>query len=197
MIKIKKKISLFYACTCVCLMSITLSPLHVLSQNKEQPRFEIETDPLAYIFRGYSLHTAVTYSGFRSSIGIFAIDPPKFLLQNDAFSVYTSGFDFKTDYLFGDIKGFYAGLQLTYSKDRIELRDGQGEKDKLSRLNIGVRAGYRFMFGKRENQYKGLYITPWVALMYNPSVKTIQQGTQEYRQASWVPFPTLHIGWRF
>jgi outer membrane autotransporter protein len=130
-------------------------------------------------------------------MGIFAIESPEFILQNDAFSVYTSGYDFKTDYLFGDHKGFYTGIQLTYTKDEIKLKEEEGTTDKLRGLNIGLRAGYRFMFGKKENQYKGFYLTPWVALMYNPSAKTIMQGTHEYKQASWVPFPTFHLGWRF
>lgn len=182
----------------VCLLGIfLLNPFCAPSQDSEQKHFEIEIDPLAYLLKGYSLHTAVTYSGVRTSLGIFAIKPPTFLLQNDAFSVYTSGFDFKTDYLFGDIRGFYAGLQLTCSKDRIELRDGKEGKVDLWGLNIGVRTGYRFMFGKKENQYKGFYFTPWVAIIYNPFAKTIQYETHEYSQANWVPFPTFHAGWRF
>ena len=190
--------NLFYACACVCLMNaILLNSYSVLSQTAEQFRVEIETDPLAYILHGYSLHIGGAYLDFKSSVGIYGIETPKFFLQNDAFSVYTSGFDFKTDYLFGDIKGFYTGFQLNYAKDRIELKSGQGEKDELRSLNIGVRTGYRFMFGKKENQYKGFYLTPWAALLYNPSASTVQQGTQEYRQASWIPFLTFHAGWRF
>lgn len=198
MIKTKKNVTSFYVSACICLMSVfMLNPFCVMSQDTERLSYEIETDPLAYIFKGYSLHLAATYSGFRSSVGVFGIDQPKFLLRNDAFTVFTSGFDLKTDYLFGSVKGFYAGLQATYNIDRIELRDEQSEKKYLRGFNIGARAGYRFMFGKKENQYKGLYITPWVALMYNPSAKTTQLGGQEYKQTSWVPFPTVHVGWRF
>ncbi len=198
MIKIKKAVTSFYICMYVCLLSVSLlNPFGALSQDTEELRYEIETDPLAYLFKGYSFHAVVSYSGFRSSIGIFGLDQPKLFLQDDAFSVYTSGFDLKTDYLFGSIKGFYAGLQATYNRDRIALRDGQGDKEYLWGFNIGVRTGYRFMFGKRENQYKGFYITPWVALMYAPSPKTVQLGAHEYKQASWVPFPTFHVGWRF
>jgi hypothetical protein len=159
--KMKKKKSLLYIYACICLMSATiLSPYGAASQTTERPRFEIESDPLAFIFSGYSLHAAITYSGFRSSLGIFAIESPEFLLQNDAFSVYTSGYDFKTDYLFGELKGFYTGIQLTYTKDEIELKEGESVTDKLRGLNIGLRAGYRFMFGKKEKQYQGFYLTP-------------------------------------
>jgi hypothetical protein len=198
MIKVRKTNVRIFIFICICVVGVwLLNPSFAQTQDRERPRFEIESDPLAYIFSGYSLHTAITYSGFRSSIGIFAIRPPEFLLENEAFSVYTSGYDLKTDYLFGDIKGFYAGIQFTYSKDRIELKEEPIEKDELRGLNLGIRAGYRFMFGKKENQHKGFYLTPWVALMYNPSPKSVQQRGQDYRQASWVPFPTIHLGWRF
>lgn len=194
---IKKETISFYGYACICLLTASMfTPIGVSAQERDQPRFEMEVDPLAYLLNGYSLHTAVTYSGFRSSLGIYGIQPPDFFLPNDAFSVYTSGVDLKTDYLFGDIKGFYAGLQLTYSKDRIGLKESDFRED-LWGLNIGMRMGYRFMFGKKENQYKGLYLTPWIALMYNPSADTVQHQTEEYRQAPWVPFPTIHLGWRF
>jgi len=169
---------------------------HGQTQEKLKPSLEIETDPLAYLLRGYSVHAAVTYGKFRTSVGAYGIKPPDFLKSNDAFYVFTSGFDLKTDYLFGSVKGFHVGIQATYSRDRIGLKDTDYRED-LWGLNIGIRGGYRFLFGKPANQYRGFYITPWVALMYNPSTKTIQHGNEVYEQAAWVPFPTLHLGWRF
>ncbi|WP_028295605.1 hypothetical protein [Olivibacter sitiensis] len=195
---ITNKQNSLYIYTCTFLLCLFISALfHAHAQEaKLGPRVEVEADPLAYVFKGYSIHTAVTYSGFRSSVGVFGIEPPKFFLENKAFSVFTSGFDVKTDYLFGSIKGFYAGLQLTYSKERVGLKDAE-YRESIWGLNIGVRTGYRFLFGKAENNYKGFYLTPWIALMYAPDAKTIQHGTQEYQQSSWAPFPTVHVGWRF
>ncbi|WPR77383.1 hypothetical protein [Algoriphagus sp. NG3] len=192
----KSRIQIGYLVIFVLVTSM-LAPYKVVSQTTSQPRLEVESDPLAFVFNGYSLHTAITYSGFRTSLGVFAIETPDFLLQNDAFSVYTSGYDVKTDYLFGESSGFFTGIQLSYTTDKIELKYSEENSDKLRSLNIGFRAGYRFMFGKIENNYKGFYISPWVALLYNPSAKTIWQDSQEYKQASWVPFPTIHLGWRF
>lgn len=187
--------SFLYPFALFFLLCATL-PFCVQAQKNPKPRLEIETDPLAYLLRGYSVHAAITYGGLRTSVGTYGIQTPDFLKGNDAFYVFTSGFDFKTDYRFGSVNGFYAGIQTTYSRDRIGLK-GVTDREDLWGLNIGVRGGYRFMFGKLENQYRGFYITPWVALMYNPSAKTVQWGTAEYKQASWVPFPTIHLGWRF
>lgn len=171
-------------------------PFYGQPQKNPESRFEIETDPIAYLLQGYSIHGAITYGGFRTSMGIYAIKPPDFLKSNNSFDVFTSGYDFKTDYLFGDSKGFYAGIQITLVKDRIELKETPYRED-LWALNFGIRGGYRFLLGKPENQYSGFYITPWAALMYNPSGKVVILGNKEYKQAAWVLFPTLHLGWRF
>lgn len=178
------------------ILLLLLFGYHAQAQETQRNGWEIEADPLAYILKGYSLHAAITYGNFRSSVGVFAIDQPSFLRDNDNFSVYTSGFDVKTDYLFGSLKGFYAGLQVSYGKDKIELKGGD-EKRNLWGLNVGPRAGYRFLFGNKQNQYKGFYINSWIALLYSPNAKTIQMGTQSYKQSSWFPFPAVHIGWRW
>lgn len=174
----------------------TFLPLYGPAQQNPKPHLEIETDPLAYVLRGYSAHAAITYGEFRTSVGVYGIEPPDFLKGNDAFYVFTSGFDFKTDYLFGSARGVHAGIQATYSRDRIGLIDAT-YRENLWGLNIGIRGGYRFLFGKAENHYRGFYIAPWAALMYNPSPKTVRHGDADYKQAAWFPFPTLHVGWRF
>jgi hypothetical protein len=166
------------------------------AQEKETARLEVEADPLAYILNGYSVHLGVTYGKFRSSAGTFRIKQPSFQLDNDAFSVYSSGFDLKTDYLFGKTKGLHAGIQLTYGKDKIGLK-GSADKEDLWGLSIGARGGYRFMFGKSENRYKGFYINPWAALIYSANAKTISKGGEDYKQPSVSIFPAVHVGWRF
>lgn len=179
-----------------CLLLCAFSPFSGSAQRSPKPNLEIETDPLAYLFRGYSAHASVTYGNLRYSVGVYGIEPPDFLKGNDAFDVFASGFDFKTDYLFGSAKGFHAGIQATYGMDRIGLMDTTYRED-LWGISIGIRGGYRFMFGKAENQYRGFYITPWAALMYHPSPKTVHHGDADYKQAAWFPFPTFHVGWRF
>lgn len=166
------------------------------AQHKQPLRFEIEADPLAYLLKGYSVHAGVTYGKLRSSVGVFGIEQPSFFLNNDAFSVFGSGFDVKTDYLFSNVKGWHTGIQLTFGRDKIKLKE-TGSEEKLWGTNIGLRAGYRLMFGKPENQYKGLYINPWVALIYAPGAEYVVIGNKLYKQSQFTPFPAIHVGWRF
>jgi hypothetical protein len=186
----KKKISTLIIL--IAVVSFIYSP-ESHAQEKEAARLEVEADPLAYILNGYSVHLGVTYGNFRSSIGTFGIKQPSFQLDNDAFSVYFSGFDLKTDYLFGKTKGFHVGLQLTYGKDEIGLK-GSSDHEDLWGLNIGARGGYRFMFGKAENKYRGFYLNPWATLIYSANAKTISKGTEAYKQSSVSIFPAVHVG---
>jgi len=172
-----------------------LQTIRTFAQDKKVS-IELEADPLAYLLQGYSFHAGVTYNNFRSSVGVFGIEQPDFVLENDAFSVYSSGFDAKTDYLFTGLKGVHAGLQLTYARDRLRLKD-TGEDRELWGLNIGLRAGYRLMLGRVVNQYKGLYINPWLAIIYTPNTNHVIIGTEEYEQPSFSLFPAIHVGWRF
>lgn len=165
------------------------------AQKRLPAQFEVEVDPLAYFLNGYSVHAAATYSSFRSSVGVFAIEQPAFFINNDAFSVYSSGFDVKTDYLFGEIDGWHAGLQITYGKDDVTLKETQQETA-LWGINIGIRGGYRFMLANAENE-KGLYINPWMAVIYSPNPSTVINGNHKYKQSSLSPFPAIHVGWQF
>lgn len=166
------------------------------AQIKMPATLEVEVDPLAYFLKGYSVHAAVTYGSFRSSAGVFAIEQPAFFVNNDTFSVYSSGFDVKTDYLFGKTKGWHAGLQMTYGKEKVALKETQQEEEFWG-VNIGIRAGHRFMFGKEDHNFKGFYINPWIALIYSTDPATITMGDHQYQQSSFSPFPAIHVGWRF
>lgn len=192
-----KKLFLHYLYSCICLtgLAVLIAPASH-AQEITRPHLELEADPLAYILNGYSLHLALSYPKMRYSIGIVGIKQPDFFLDNKAFTVYTSEFDFKTDYLFGVVRGFFAGIQLTYGRDRIGLTN-EKYRENLWGMTVGIRGGYRFMFGHADKQYKGFYITPWIAWLYTPDAKTVQRGSENYRQPRWFPFPAVHLGWRF
>jgi hypothetical protein len=172
-----------------------LHPLHA-QKSRAAAGLEVETDPFAYVLGGYSLHVAYTFPRVRTSIGVFGINQPEWLLNNDLFTVFSSGYDIKMDYLFGSPKGFFTGAQATYGRDKIGLKD-QAITENHWGFSFGLRTGYRFMLGQKKSGFKGLYIVPWVALMYAPGARTIQIEQEQYQQASWIPFPTVHVGWRF
>jgi hypothetical protein len=179
----------------VCLLQAFQS-LQAQDAEKKATGLEVEADPFAYIFSGYSLHVGYTFPHFRTSVGVYGIQQPDFFLSNDKFEVFSSGYDLKLDYLLGDVKGLFVGAQVTYGKDRMGLKNDEARKDVWG-WGYGVRTGYRFMLGKAHKDYKGLYIVPWIALIYTPDSETIQMGDERYEGSSFTPFPTVHVGWRF
>ncbi|MCL7987521.1 hypothetical protein M8998_06185 [Sphingobacterium sp. lm-10] len=180
-----------------CIVYTLLSNTNLYAQSKSKVAFELEADPLAYVLNGYSLHAGFNYGSFRSSVGIFAIKQPSFFVNNDNFSVYSSGFDLKTDYLFKNTKGLYAGIQFTYGNDEVKLKSDPQIEQAIKGLNIGLRSGYRFMFGKAENDYKGFYINPWVALIFATNTQDRIIGSETYQPSAVSIFPAVHLGWRF
>lgn len=159
-------------------------------------RFEVEADPIAFILNGYSFHVGYTKGHLRFDAGIFGIKQPDFALDNKLFSVFSSGGGIKIDYLLRKNRGVFFGLQSDYATDKIGLKS-EGATQSVNGVTLGLRTGYRFMFGKEERQFKGLYLVPWVGLIhsFNPSVVTKNGHT--YQQASWSIFPTIHLGYRF
>lgn len=159
-------------------------------------RLEVEADPIAFILNGYSFHAGYTMGHLRFDAGIFGIKQPGFALENKLFSVFSSGGGVKVDYLLRPNRGLFVGLQSDYVTDKIGLKSGEATES-VSGVTLGLRTGYRFMFGKKENQFKGFYLVPWVGLIrsLNPSVVT--QSGNTYSQSQWSVFPTIHLGYRF
>lgn len=167
-----------------------------MSSALAQGRFEVEADPIAYIFKGYSFHLGYQTGHWRFNAGTFAITQPDFFTSDDRYTVRNGGFGIKADYLFRESKGLFVGLQSDYGKDKVKF-DQTGESQQHSGINLGVRTGYRFMFGKKEKDYRGLYLVPWVALIYTPDSPTLQFSHGQYDFGSWLIFPTVHLGYRF
>ena len=181
----------------VTLLLLILLSTTLLAQNKRSGnRIEIEADPIAYIFRGYSFHLGYTMGHLRFDAGVFGIKQPDFALENDLFSVYSSGVGIKIDYLIKRNKGLFIGLQSDYGTDKTGLKSSS-TKVNSDGVTLGLRTGYRFMFGKKENQCKGLYLVPWIALIHSPDPVTINESAHEYIQRQWSVFPTIHLGYRF
>jgi hypothetical protein len=185
------------AATKINLIFILVFPLQSNAQRQPvQNRFELEADPIAFIFNGYSLHTGYTMSHMRFDIGVFGIKQPNFPLENKSFSIFSSGAGIKADYLLRKNRGIFFGLQSDYATDKIRLKTSK-DSQSVSCFTLGLRTGYRFMLGNEEHQFKGIYLAPWVALIHSFNPANITNSGQQYIQPNWSIFPTIHLGYRF
>ena len=74
----------------ILLLGVALIVLNQLNAQELRTArgLEIESDPLAYLFGGYSLHIAYAFPKIRTSLGVFGINQPQWLMENDAFHVF-------------------------------------------------------------------------------------------------------------
>ena len=170
----------------------------VLSQSAKQLKghIEIEADPIAYVLKGYSLHAGYQKNSFRYDAGVFGIDVPKTFSKNDNFTECTKGFGFKIDYVGPEVKGWFVGAETDYSSVRATYTKNS-HVEKGNELGIGMRGGYRFLFGKSTNENRGFYITPWIGIDKVFTTSRIVFDEADYKHQLLRIFPTVHAGWRF
>lgn len=171
-----------------------------LVAQKQQPKssFGVEIDPIAYILNGYSVHGVYQPVGRLSfDAGIFGIEEPAFYSDNKDFKTMHRGVGVKIHYHINGFttKGLYVGLGSGYSTTEATHKESKA-KVKGHRLDAGIHAGYRFFMFKNNNG-KGLYLTPWVSLDYQLYQDKIHFEQAAYKQNNLSVFPTVHIGYRF
>jgi len=155
--------------------------------------FDVETDPLAYILDGYSLHVGYSKNKSRWNVGFVGFEYPENFNDNAGITARTNGLSLKWDYISPKLKGFYVGLQSDLSRLKLTSIDDNTQVKTLFQATFGLRAGYRLMFGS-EN---GFYLNAWAANIFNTKSDDVVVGNTAYEIPAYVIFPTVHLGWKF
>jgi len=152
---------------------------------------DIEIDPLAYALGGGSLHGGLHVGHVRFDLGVFSLVLPEALHGNPGFTAQGHGFGLKTDWFPREGNtGFHMGAQLDVTQ-QTTIHDASTESEMYRELATGGRVGYRLQ------HRSGLYVNPWVGLIYRvTSPTTIELAGETFAQSRLTPFPTLHVGWR-
>ena len=154
--------------------------------------FDVEADPLAYLLKGWSIHTGYSIESWRFSLGTFGIDLPESIHGNEGFDSYMKGAGVSSDYfLSGSIKGLFVGFQSGLLHFSIQNTSNKSATTHIA-SNQGIRIGYRWVLRKTR-----AYITPWFSLNYIMNAKTWHSGNYSYSINSWQPFPAFHVGRKF
>jgi hypothetical protein len=152
---------------------------------------EIEIDPLAYAFNGFSLHAAKVLGQVRVNVGTFGIDVPRFLHSNDDWDARMRGVGVKFDYLGQSIDGLFVGADAGYMRMKYSP-EGDPRDVRRDEIGVGIRTGYRIPIGR-----SGLYAAPWAGLQYTFNGDDVIVDGRAFERRQLVVFPTVHIGWRF
>lgn len=154
--------------------------------------FDIDIDPIAYTMNGFSIHGGYIMGALRFDLGVYGLDLPEWIHNNDDFKASFVGAGWKIDRFFkGYADGFFAGLEGGVAKMNVTHKSSNIEKDQIG-YSVGVRTGYRWNTG-----LGNIFITPWFGLGYNLNPKDVTIEGDTFESARLQPFPTVHIGWKF
>lgn len=154
-------------------------------------RVDVEFDPLAYVFGGYSVHVGIGTGHFRFDLGAFALDLPTWAHGGDGFSVGFDGFGVKAHaFLDGSGAGGFVGLSAGLVHTLV-ARDGTGLAQRDTHFSAGVELGWLFRVAG------GFYVKPWVGVGWDFGAEDVTLADQTLEARPLQVFPTLHLGWAF
>ena len=175
------------AMACAALATLPAMP----AAAQDGPAWTLETDPLAFALKGYSLHVARESGSYRLSAGVFAADVPEWVHGNEGFESSVRGVGLKLHYYLSPSRsGAFVGTELSSVRTRIERTDLSQAVSRDS-LNVGVEAGYRHELGR------GFYVTPWVAVSYDLDAADVPVGDRVFKWRAAGGFAAIHLGYRF
>lgn len=152
---------------------------------------DLETDPTAFVFRGYSLHVGLGWKHVRLDLGAYGMDFPGFIETNEGFESSFRGAGAKLQlFLFDEQKGGFVGIDAGLTHLRADL-EGSGHHASQDRIGVGVNLGWRFALPY------GLYATPWLGIGYALDAKDMNVDGKTYRANPVSIFPAVHLGYRF
>lgn len=178
------------------------------STSTKKTHFDIEADPLGYLLKGYSLHLGLNKGIGRLNVGFVGFEYPNDYNGNEGITARTNGVSLKWDYVNPKLKGFYFGPQSDLSQLRLKVIDDKSQSETLNQATLGLRIGYRLMFGskkgdmkyifnKKEPVEKGFYLNLWATYIFNLTAKDVTLLNLQYNIPNQTFFPTVHLGWKF
>ncbi len=162
------------------------------SAERLPPHLDFEIDPIAFALQGFSLHSGIRLHHFRIDLGVFGLQMPKALTNNDRFRTRFAGFGAKLDYrFFGAGDGPFVGID--FGAARVSaVHESSSLSESHYEFTVAARVGYEF------DIYRGFYVVPWVSLGYRIGGRDVTVAGDTLAGSSALSvFPTVHLGYRF
>ena len=181
---------------CLFLLFLLTSGLGAQSTADPEPRLEVEVEPAASLFGGYAFNFGCRFRHLRISARSYAYHQRRFFIGEEAFSLESSGIGFALDYVFFRGNSPYIGLQSEFVTDQVFAQSLTGNGVQSS-INAGLRLGYRYHFGKADDDYRGLYVSPGVVLARPLEASEVEVAGHAYAPKKFFVIPALCVGYRF
>ncbi|WP_116106052.1 hypothetical protein [Lewinella sp. IMCC34191] len=157
---------------------------------------EVELEPAAFIFRGYSINIGYQTGPIRISVKSFAANQPRLILGNTIFAIQSSGIGFEADYLFRPRSTPFVGLLSDYHSDQLFASSG-GATGVRQSVSAGVRLGYRYFFAKLVKPYRGFYLSGSVAAFTKLSGAQLEIDGRNIPPRPLYLIPAVNVGYHF
>ena len=181
------------------LLLLFLLPLAATAQQTAvpEPRLEVEVDPAATLFGGYSLNFGCQFRHFRISARSYALNQQRFFLGEEPYGFQTSGIGFAFDYTVLRGNTPFVGLQSDFRTEQFFGRTLTGSAIH-STINAGLRVGYRYHFGRaNEADGRGFYLSPLLVFSHPLEGDGVEVEGHVYAPRSLSIQPALNVGYRF
>lgn len=152
---------------------------------------DLEVDPTAYVFSGYSVHAGVGWKRLRLDLGVYAMDVPAVLHGNEGWKASFDGVGAKLQWFpFADQRGAFVDVSAGMSRQTATLAE-TGSSRRTAVGGVGIDAGYRFSLPY------SFYVTPWAGISYDLSDNTVMLDGKTFTKSRMSPFAAIHVGYRF
>lgn len=152
---------------------------------------DLEVDPTAYAFSGFSAHVGLGWRAVRLDLGTYGMDVPEFFHGNEGWDASFTGAGAKLQWFpFAAQRGFYVDVSGGAARQRVELR-ATGAASTETVWSVGADAGYRFTLPHR------FYVTPWAGFSVDLNADDVMLDGRRYAKIALVPFAAVHLGYRF
>ena len=181
------------------LLLLFLLPLVATAQQTDvpEPRLEVEVDPAATLFGGYSLNFGCHFRHFRISARSYALNQQRFFLGEEPYGFQTSGIGFAFDYTLLRGNTPFVGLQSDFRTEQFFGKALSGSAVH-STIDAGLRVGYRFHFGAAgEADYRGFYLSPLLVFSRQLEGDGVEVNGEVYAPRTHSVQPALNVGYRF
>ena len=194
----------------LCMLTF-VQPLKIFAQDyipvfsrDYSSRLSVEVDPLAFLYKGYSLH--IRYQPMFSELfviglGTYGLDLPEAIVDfNDRNRDLGWDVRIRSAYLlYGEFyakranNGWFIGEQVGFQSFKVSIDGESGGSTNFNNFLAMTYVGYAW------RPYKGsFYVKPWVGLGITEKIDGINRvGPMKYHVAPLFPYFTVHAGYTF
>ena len=170
-------------------LTLNNNPLEAQENHRQ---FEVEVEPVAYIFDGAGIHGRYLHDDWRYSVEVLGLTIPKSLHGNEELEARTRAIEVHFERFFSDSHdGFFAGPEAGISNFEVTHSASGESKDRIQ-YSVGLRGGYRWYPGLGD-----LYLAPVGGLVYSLNSEDIEIQDEVFESGPVTPFVTVGIGWSF